>query len=50
MAALDEAVERLAAEIQADARARRTSVFSFFYSGHGTRDGDAKGAAPVDAP
>ena len=44
IAALDEAVARLAADIQADARAGRTSVFSFFYSGHGTRDGDGGGA------
>jgi hypothetical protein len=44
IAALDLAVARLGSAMQADARAGRTTVFSFFYSGHGARDGDGQAA------
>jgi Caspase domain len=40
LATLDRVMERLEAEMRADARAGRTSVFSFFYSGHGGRGAD----------
>ena len=42
-AALDQAMSRLRAEMQADLSAGRTPVFSFFYSGHGLRGADGQG-------
>ena len=44
MAALDQAIAHLAAEMQADTRAGRTSAFFFFYSGHGARGADGQEA------
>jgi len=44
LAALDAAMAHLAAKMQADARAGRTSVFFFFYSGHGASGADGQAA------
>ncbi|HEY7373931.1 MAG TPA: caspase family protein, partial [Polyangia bacterium] len=39
---LERAMSELQAQMQADVRAGRTPVFSFFYSGHGVADGDGR--------